>query len=67
MMYLKKEQMISLWLMLPFIYESGADTHMDYVIVITALLKIRMERAFNEKRLVETNIKTNRFTMAGRG
>ena len=27
------------------IYESGADTHMDYVIVITALIKTRMERA----------------------
>jgi dephospho-CoA kinase len=26
------------------IYESGADTHMDYVIVVTSHLKIRTER-----------------------
>tara|TARA_B100000886_G_C20384526_1_gene475427 strand:+ start:691 stop:1284 length:594 start_codon:yes stop_codon:yes gene_type:complete len=29
------------------IYESGADTHMDYVIVITSRLKIRTERVMN--------------------
>ena len=27
------------------IYESGADTHMDFVIVITSLLRFRAERA----------------------
>ena len=29
------------------IYESGADTHMDYVIVITSHLKIRTERVMS--------------------
>ena len=33
------------------IYESGADTHMDYVIVITALIKTRMERALARETL----------------
>ena len=33
------------------IYESGADTHMDYVIVITTLIKIRMERALARETL----------------
>ena len=27
------------------IYESGADTHMDYVVVITSHLRLRIERA----------------------
>ena len=38
------------------IYESGADTHMDYVIVITALLKIRMERALQRDTLTRDEI-----------
>ena len=38
------------------IYESGADTHMDYVIVITALLKIRMERALQRETLSRDKI-----------
>ena len=38
------------------IYESGADTHMDYVIVITALLKIRMERALQRDTLSRDEI-----------
>jgi len=38
------------------IYESGADTHMDYVIVITALLKIRMERALQREMLSRDEI-----------
>ena len=38
------------------IYESGADTHMDYVIVITALLKVRMERALQRERLTRDEI-----------
>ena len=38
------------------IYESGADTHMDYVIVITALLKIRMERALQRETLTRDEI-----------
>ena len=38
------------------IYESGADTHMDYVIVITALLKIRMERALKRETLSRNEI-----------
>ena len=38
------------------IYESGADTHMDYVIVITALLKIRMERALQRETLSRDQI-----------
>ena len=38
------------------IYESGADTHMDYVIVITALLKIRMERALQRETLSRDEI-----------
>ena len=29
------------------IYESGADTHMDYVIVVTSLLRFRTERAMS--------------------
>ena len=29
------------------IYESGADTHMDYVIVVTSQLKIRTERVMS--------------------
>ena len=38
------------------IYESGADTHMDYVIVITALLQIRMERALKRESLTRDKI-----------
>ena len=38
------------------IYESGADTHMDYVIVITALLKVRMERALQRETLARDEI-----------
>ena len=38
------------------IYESGADTHMDYVIVITALLKVRMERALQRETLSREEI-----------
>ena len=30
------------------IYESGADTHMDYVIVVTSLLRYRTERVMNK-------------------
>ena len=38
------------------IYESGADTHMDYIIVITALLKVRMERALQRETLTRDEI-----------
>ena len=38
------------------IYESGADTHMDYVIVITAFLKVRMERALQRETLTRNEI-----------
>jgi dephospho-CoA kinase len=38
------------------IYESGADTHMDYIIVITALLKGRMERALQRETLTRDEI-----------
>ena len=38
------------------IYESGADTHMDYVIVITALLKVRMERVLQRETLIRDEI-----------
>ena len=38
------------------IYESGADTHMDYVIVITALLKVRMERALQRETLTRDEV-----------
>ena len=38
------------------IYESGADTHMDYVIVITALLKVRMERALQRETLIRDEV-----------
>ena len=38
------------------IYESGADTHMDYVIVITALIKTRMERALARETLSREEI-----------
>mgnify|MGYP001205607971 CR=1 FL=1 len=30
------------------IYESGADTHMDYVIVVTSQLRLRIERILNK-------------------
>ena len=38
------------------IYESGADIHMDYVIVITALIKTRMERALARETLSREEI-----------
>ena len=38
------------------IYESGADTHMDYIIVITAFLKVRMERALQRETLTRDEI-----------
>ena len=38
------------------IYESGADTHMDYVIVITAQIKTRMERALARETLSREEI-----------
>ena len=38
------------------IYESGADTHMDYVIVISALIKTRMERALARETLSREEI-----------
>ncbi len=38
------------------IYESGADHHMDYVIVITALIKTRMERALARETLSREEI-----------
>ena len=33
------------------IYESGADTHMDYVIVITSLLRYRTERVMSKGQI----------------
>ena len=33
------------------IYESGADTHMDYVIVITSLLRFRTERVMSRNNI----------------
>ena len=33
------------------IYESGADTHMDYVIVITSLLRYRTERVMSKNNI----------------
>jgi len=38
------------------IFESGYDIHMDYIIVVTALLKNRMERALNRKTLSREEI-----------
>tara|TARA_B100001250_G_scaffold46126_1_gene36175 strand:- start:909 stop:1502 length:594 start_codon:yes stop_codon:yes gene_type:complete len=38
------------------IYESGYDAHLDYVIVVTAQLKHRMERALNRKTLTREEI-----------
>jgi len=38
------------------IYESGYDTHLDYVIVVTAQLKHRMERALARKTLSREEI-----------
>ena len=38
------------------IYESGYDAHLDYVIVISAQLKHRMERAFDRKTLSRDEI-----------
>ena len=33
------------------IYESGADTHMDYVIVVTSLLRYRTERVISRQNI----------------
>ena len=33
------------------IYESGADTHMDYVIVVTSLIRFRTERVMSRKNI----------------
>lgn len=38
------------------IYESGLDTHLDYIIVVTAKLSIRMERAFKKGNLTREDI-----------
>lgn len=38
------------------IFESGYDVHMDYIIVVTALLKNRMERALARKTLSREEI-----------
>ena len=38
------------------IYESGYDAHLDYVIVVTAQLKHRMERALNRNTLSRDEI-----------
>ena len=38
------------------IFESGYDIHMDYIIVVTALLKNRMERALDRKTLSREEI-----------
>jgi dephospho-CoA kinase len=38
------------------IYESGYDAHLDYVIVVTAQLKHRMERAMNRNTLTREEI-----------
>ena len=38
------------------IYESGYDVHMDYIIVVTAQLKNRMERALERKTLTREEI-----------
>jgi dephospho-CoA kinase len=38
------------------IYESGYDAHLDYVIVVTAQLKHRMERALARKTLSREEI-----------
>ena len=38
------------------IYESGYDQHLDYVIVVTALMKNRMERALNRGSLTRQDI-----------
>ena len=38
------------------IYESGYDAHLDYIIVVTALLKHRMERAMNRNTLTRDQI-----------
>ena len=38
------------------IYESGYDVHMDYIIVVTAQLKNRMERVLERKTLTREEI-----------
>ena len=38
------------------IYESGYDAHLDYVIVVTAQLKHRMERALNRNTLTREEV-----------
>ena len=37
------------------IYESGADTHMDYVIVVTSLIRFRTERVMSRNCLLYTS------------
>ena len=38
------------------IYESGLNSHLDYIIVVTAKLSIRMERAFKKGNLSQKDI-----------
>ena len=38
------------------IYESGLDSHLDYIIVVTAKLSIRMERAFKKGNIPREDI-----------
>ena len=38
------------------IYESGLDTHLDYIIVVTAKLSIRMERSFKKGNLLREDV-----------
>ena len=38
------------------IYESGLDTHLDYIIVVTAKLSIRMERSLKNRSLPREDI-----------
>jgi len=38
------------------IYESGLDTHLDYIIVVTAKLSVRMERSMNKGNLSREDI-----------
>ena len=38
------------------IYESGLDTHLDYIIVVTAKLSIRMERSIKKRNLTREDI-----------
>ncbi len=52
-----KENKYSLFIVdAALIYESGYDAHLDYVIVVTAQLKHRMERALQRKTLSRDEI-----------